>query len=582
MSTALPRPEHPNPQWMRSTWQNLNGSWEFEIDPGASALDRRRYASNEPLSNRILVPFCPESALSGIGQTDFMDAVLYRRRFTISKEALCGLVYLHFGAADYQTHVFVNGAPAGTHTGGYDSFCFEISALLHAGENTLFVAVLDDTRCGKQPSGKQSEKYASHGCYYTRTTGIWQTVWLEMTPRAHILYARYEPDVSNGALTVRGAVCGAGTLTIEASYEGRPMGRQSLRCTGGAFQTTLSLLEKHLWAVGQGNLYDLTLSFGQDRVQSYFGLRTVRMDGMRFMLNDQPVFQRLVLDQGFYPDGVYTAPTDAALKNDIALSLAMGFNGARLHQKVFEPRFLYHCDKMGYLVWGEHGNWGFDHHSPQATERYLNQWSRIVARDFNHPAIIGWCPFNETWGYAQNQSGNTLLSTIYQYTKAVDPTRPVIDASGNYHEITDIYDVHDYDQNPESFKAHYDQLFLSHTLYDQVNLRPDCALRQTYAGQPVFISEYGGIRWDAQGGSTGWGYGQAPGTPQEFLARYRDLTLAILNNPQIMGFCYTQLYDVEQEINGLYTYARQPKFDPAVIRKINTQPAAIEQPGTQE
>lgn len=570
----IPRPEYPLPQWERRHWTNLNGKWEFDFDFGVSALDRGLQNSGEKLPLEINVPFCPESKLSGIAHTDFIPAVCYRRKITLTEDMLSGVLFLHFGAVDYETTVFVNGEKVGTHKGGYSSFKMDITKQAKVGENTLFVYAKDDVRSGKQPRGKQSVKFHSSGCDYTRTTGIWQTVWLEAVPKAYIASAKYYPDIHDGSLTVIGETVGNGEVTIKTSFDGKAAGETAVKTYGGKFKAYIKLTEKHLWELGKGGLYDLEFTFGEDSVKSYFGLREVALQDGAFLLNDKRVFQRTVLDQGFYPDGIYTAPTDADLVKDIELSLNCGFNGARLHQKVFESRFLYHCDRLGYLVWGEEGNWGMNYHDPQATEFFLNEWAEVVARDFNHPAIIGWCPFNETWGYVEKNAHNTLLSTLYHYTKAVDSTRPCIDTSGNYHVITDIYDVHDYNQDPITFKKNYDRLPAEGYLHDQV-VRNEKDPEQTYGGEPVFMSEYGGIQWNTDG-NAGWGYGVAPKTPEEFIERYRGLTEAMLFNPNILGFCYTQLYDIEQEINGLYTYDRKPKFDPAIFKAINEQKAAIE------
>ena len=585
----IPRPEHPNPQWERDSWKNLNGTWEFAFDFGCSAVERRLW-EKETFDREILVPFCPESKLSGIGYTDFISGVAYRRTFTLSQEELAGKVLLHFGAVDYEAAVYVNGELAGTHKGGYTSFTLDITRQARLGENSLFVAVRDDVRSGLQPKGKQAHLYASSGCDYTRTTGIWQTVWLEFVPQSYIQYAKYYPNLENGWVTVTGAVQGEGELTLSAAWEGRPVGKKSLRVKDGFFTAQLELEETHLWEPGKGGLYTLELTFGEDRVHSYFGLRDARFQGKKFLVNGKSLFQRMVLDQGFYPDGIYTAPTEEDLIQDIQLSFAAGFNGARLHEKVFEARFLYHCDRLGYLVWGEYPNWGLDHAHPLSTETYLNQWSEAVERDFNHPAIIGWCPFNETWGYWEEREKNALLSSIYKLTKRLDPTRPCIDSSGNYRVISEVYDIHDYDQNTESFLARYNGLSqrmeetggvipaedpFFNSVPEAPNGRPPF-FNQPYEGQPVFISEYGGIRWPDET-VDGWGYGNAPTTPQEYFARYRGLTEALLNNPDICGFCYTHLYDVEQEVNGLYTYGRKEKFDIQIIREINQQKAAIEE-----
>lgn len=584
----IPRAEHPNPQWERETWKNLNGPWEFEFDFGCSAVERRLW-EKERFDREILVPFCPESRLSGIGYTDFISGVAYRRNFELSQEELSGRVLLHFGAVDYEASVYVNGTLVGSHKGGYTSFCFDITKHVAPGPNTLFVAVKDDVRSGLQPKGKQAHLYASSGCDYTRTTGIWQTVWLEFVPERHIQSAKYYPDPANGKVTVTGLVQGQGTLQLTALWEDKPVGEAALSAEDGFFTAQLDLSETHLWEPGKGGLYTLLLSFGEDRVKSYFGLRTAKFQGRKFLLNGKSLFQRFVLDQGFYPDGIYTAPTEEDLVKDIQLSFAAGFNGARLHEKVFEARFLYHCDRLGYLVWGEYPNWGLDHAHPLSTETYLNQWSEAVERDFNHPAIIGWCPFNETWGYREEREKNALLSSLYKLTKRLDPTRPCIDSSGNYRVLSEVYDIHDYDQDTQSFQARWDGLTdriretggvipAEDPFFNSAPEGPSGRapfFNQPYDNQPIFVSEYGGIRWPDDT-VEGWGYGNAPATPEEFFARYKGLTEALLNNPEIFGFCYTQLYDVEQEVNGLYTYGRVQKFDISLIRKINQQKAAIE------
>lgn len=584
----IPRAEHPNPQWERETWKNLNGPWEFEFDFGCSAVERRLW-EKERFDREILVPFCPESRLSGIGYTDFISGVAYRRNFELSQEELSGRVLLHFGAVDYEASVYVNGTLVGSHKGGYTSFCFDITKHVAPGPNTLFVAVKDDIRSGLQPKGKQAHLYASSGCDYTRTTGIWQTVWLEFVPERHIQSAKYYPDPANGKVTVTGLVQGQGTLQLTALWEDKPVGEAALSVEDGFFTAQLDLSETHLWEPGKGGLYTLLLSFGEDRVKSYFGLRTAKFQGRKFLLNGKSLFQRFVLDQGFYPDGIYTAPTEEDLVKDIQLSFAAGFNGARLHEKVFEARFLYHCDRLGYLVWGEYPNWGLDHAHPLSTETYLNQWSEAVERDFNHPAIIGWCPFNETWGYREEREKNALLTSLYKLTKRLDPTRPCIDSSGNYRILSEVYDIHDYDQDTQSFQARWDGLTdriretggaipAEDPFFNSAPEGPSGRapfFNQPYDNQPIFVSEYGGIRWPDDT-VEGWGYGNAPATPEEFFARYKGLTEALLNNPEIFGFCYTQLYDVEQEVNGLYTYGRAQKFDISLIQKINQQKAAIE------
>lgn len=573
---SIPRPEYPRPQFSRlASWMNLNGTWQFELDPGASG--RARGLIEQELSRSIVVPFCPESPLSGIGHKDFVDAVWYRRTFILPREAAGQRVLLHFGAVDYRCEAWVNGQSVGVHEGGYVSFTFEITQALQAGENTLVVCAEDFLRGGRQPFGKQSSRYHSYGCSYTRTTGIWQTVWLEWVPETYVKSVKMTPDAANGTLYLDALVDGpAAGMALEATafFQGTAQGTARALVDGSRARLSLTVTDKHLWGPGEANLYDLKLSLHAaphpetplDVVDSYFALRTISFEGKKCLLNGKPVFQRLVLDQGFYPDGIYTAPTDAALKKDIELSMAMGFNGARLHQKVFEQRYLYWADRLGYLCWGEMASWGIDPARPHTLSIFLREWLEVVERDFNAPCIVGWCPYNEVWGESNEGLRELTLRMTYRATKALDPTRPCIDVSGGLHVETDIYDTHDYEQDPQVYKARYQP---GEKLYDRLENR------QRYDGKaPMFVSEYGGIRWTED--AAGWGYGQAPQSKEEFLARYEGLTQTLLDNPEHMGFCYTQLTDVEQEQNGLYTYDRTPKFPPQVIAQINRRPAAIE------
>ena len=600
MENRIPRPEYPRPQFVRPDWMNLNGTWQFEIDHGRSGRPRG-LATASALSGSILVPFCPESELSGVGNKDFMAAVWYRRTFDVPAAWKDGRVLVHFGAVDYDAEVFVNGTSAGRHRGGYASFTLDITAWLREGENVLTVCAEDDNRSGLQPCGKQSSLYHSHGCDYTRTTGIWQTVWLEHVPCVHVTGVKYLPDPENAVLHMEAEFSMPATgarFTAEAMFGGRVVGTASVRVAGSRCRLALPLAECHLWAPGEPNLYDLAIQLAgvtgegtpfEDRIASYFGLRTVTWNGHSIQINGKPVFQRLILDQGFWPDGIYTARSDDELRADIERSMAMGFNGARMHEKVFEARFIHWADRMGYLVWGEMANWGLDITTATGLERFLPEWMEAVKRDFNSPALVGWCPFNETWdkpgvsGAGHTAQDDEVLRQVYQVTKAIDPTRPVIDTSGNYHVVTDIFDIHDYEQDVAKFAAKFADMRTGGRMLPDgtmerggkvFNTYPD---RQRYEGQPYFVSEYGGIWWNpAHAGSESWGYGERPRSEAEFLERYRGLTLALLENPNICAFCYTQLTDVEQETNGLYTYARQPKFDPAVIRAINTTRAAIE------
>ncbi|WP_262316224.1 glycoside hydrolase family 2 protein [Lacticaseibacillus parakribbianus] len=568
---TIPRPEFPEPMMQRTQWQNLNGQWDFLIDAADSGRDQH-FETTAVFDRQITVPYPPESQLSGIGNVDFMAAVWYRRHFTVTAAQRQQVVRLHFGAVDYHATVFVNGQVVGQHDGGFVPFAFDIQAQLQDGDNTLVVCAQDDIRGGKQPGGKQSHLYQSHGCDYTRTTGIWQTVWLEFLPQVRVETLHLTPDVASQSVTAQLTLAGQGDLTVAVSYAGEAMGTAHVGPASGTVTVSVPLAAAHLWEIGHGRLYDVRVTFGADQLKSYFGLRSVAFDGEKFRLNGQSVFQRLVLDQGFYPTGIFTAPDDDTFVQDIERSVACGFNGARLHQKVVDPRYLYHCDAAGYLVWGEMASWGIDMANADGLYHFVPEWLAAVRRDWNHPSIVTWCPFNETWDIDGRPQRRDAVAIVYQATKALDATRPCVDTSGNYHGVTDLYDVHDYAQEPAVMAQHFDgEQAHNGAFWDEHEAR-----QHYQAGQPIAVSEYGGIKWAPNASvDEAWGYGE-PEDEAAFVARYRGLTEVLLANPHICSFCYTQLYDVEQERNGLYYYDRTPKFAPEQFAAINRQKAAIE------
>ena len=586
---SMPRCEYPRPNLVREGWLCLNGEWEFKIDNSRSGKDLD-FKGSYPFESKITVPFCPESSLSGIGNTDYMNCVWYRRKVTVPEEFAGKRVILHFGACDWETNVYVNGKKVATHMGGYTPFSADITDALREGENVIAVEAIDDVRSGKQFSGKQSVRFASSGCFYTRTTGIWQTVWMEAVDPAHVVNYGVSVDINAPSFTLDVKVSEKAygkTLTATVTYEGKEMAKVSTRVNSETVNLSSTLKERHLWEIGAGRLYDVKLTISDndtvyDSVDAYFGLRSIAINKEGFFLNGKYVFGRFVLDQGFYPDGIYTAPTDEALKKDITDSMSLGFNGARLHQKVFEPRFLYHADKLGYMLWGEAGNWGWDHTNLVNIYNFLPEWLEEIDRDRAHPSIIGWCPLNETWDKPNGaRMPNEIPLMIYNVTRAADPTRPVITNSGyvpayttSGAQIGAAFDVHDYTQDPEAFAKVFDELDAG-LIKDQLHRNGVYSKRQVLdTTKTIFVSEYGGIAWVENG--EGWGYGTSVKTKEEFLERLEGLTAVLRENPHICALCYTQLYDVEQEKNGILTYERQFKFAPEVINKIFAAPSVKE------
>lgn len=587
----VPRNEYPRPNLLREDWLCLNGEWDFKIDNELVGRDYCYYSKESSFfDSKITVPFCPESKLSGIANTDFMNCVWYRREVNIPESFAGKEVILHIGACDYETKVYVGGKELCTHKGGYTPIRVNITKAIEDGKALIVIEARDDLRAEGQVAGKQSRVLRSRGCYYTRTTGIWQTVWLEAVNAAHVINygvscninepsASFDVSVSEGAF--------GNTLTATVTYEGREVGRSFAAITSSTVNLDTLLTEKHLWEIGEGRLYDVKFEIVStdgvlDSVSAYFGLRSVAMNKEGFFLNGRYVFGRFVLDQGFYPDGIYTAPTDAELEKDVLDSMALGFNGARLHQKVFEPRFLYYADIHGYMLWDEAGNWGLDHSKPENIYNFLPEWLEEMERDKAHPSVIGWCPLNETW---DRPNGERLYpefaEMIYNVTLAKDSTRPCIinsgfvpcyDVSGN--QMGAAFDVHDYTQEPEKFAEVFAELgdgIIKDQLFRWDNYRKRQKLDTS---KTVFVSEYGGIGWVENG--DGWGYGSSVKSKEEFLERLEGLTAVLRENPLICGFCYTQLYDVEQEKNGILTYERKCKFNVEDIRKIFAAPSVKE------
>ncbi len=603
--SKIPRSEYPRPQFVRDRWLCLNGEWGFEIDQGDSGIHRGLL--ERELEGKITVPFCPESQLSGIGNHDYYNAVWYRRRATIPAEWAGARILLHFQAVDYDSTVWVNGAEVGRHRGGFSPFCCDISDVAGAGDEITIVLRARDDGQKPQPRGKQARDYGPEGAIYVRTTGIWQSVWLEPVPQIALRRPRISPDLANRTIRLEQPISGnAPGLRLRATLSdaaGEVISAERSAEYDLSPRLDLAIPEDRLalWAPGEPHLYDLDIALidrdGKpiDSARSYAGLRSIAIDGKAIKINGKTVFQRLVLDQGYYPDGIMTAPSDAALIEDIELSMAAGFNGARLHQKVFEERFLYHADRLGYIVWGEFGDWGCGGHGPPDGEHqqpgpdYITQWLECLERDYSHPSIVGWCPLNETWQSITDRitALDDVTRGLYLATKAMDGSRPVLDTSGYSHRVpeADVYDSHDYTQDPDIFRERHAG-FAQGAPYENdggqwglpARMMGNIRWSIPYSGQPYFVSEFGGIWWnpDVKEGEDSWGYGERPRDLDEFYDRFEKLCAILLDDVNMFGYCYTQLTDIYQEQNGIYKFDRGAKFDLDRIRAAQIKPAAIE------
>lgn len=561
----IPRPEYPRPDFQREKWLPLNGEWDFSFD--------------EPIfDQKILVPFACETKLSGIHDTSFHNAVWYRRSFSLPEPMHDRQILLHFSAVDYTCRLWVNDQFIREHTGGQCGFSADITDALNAsGENVIVLEARDDPADLEMPRGKQYWKPESESIFYTRTTGIWQSVWLEAVSPMHLCSCRITPLFDERSVRFSYALSAAPqhvTLTAEITFRGKTAGAVSVTPTSarGAFdwqidQSALSAWnyqEDLVWTPEQPNLFDVTFRILEhgcevDAVQSYFGMRKVSIQNGQFLLNNRPYYQKLVLDQGYWPESLLTAPSDEAFIRDIELTKAMGFNGVRKHQKVEDPRYLYHADRMGLLVWGEIGAAYL--YSEQYADRIYREWLDVLRRDYNHPCIVVWTPLNESWGVQEIETDprqQAHSEAMVAITKSMDTTRLVVDNDGWEHTNGDLLTIHDYSPSGEMLRAHLGSM-------DAIlALRPaQRALfvgRHAYAGQPILLSEFGGVKFvpgtEAQ---HSWGYCEADSCAA-FAGKLRELFDAVRACPLVDGYCYTQLTDVETEQNGLLTYDRTPKL----------------------
>lgn len=588
MTTA---PLHPRPRLTRERWVDLCGTWQFAHDDANRGLDARWQDHAEPFTQQIVVPFPPESEMSGIGDTGFHPIVWYRRTFAAVQNFGERLI-LHFGAVDYSARVWVNGQLVATHEGGHSPFSADITTALTADvEQVVVVRAEDQPLDGTMPRGKQDWEPTPHAIWYDRTTGIWQPVWLEPVAATYFTAFHLVPDLIRSMVTVQARLNQGhtGWLAITLRKGDEILAVQQVHVTKDTIETPITIARAKngqrrgdlYWSPERPNLISVTATLlGEDgepvdAVESYFGMRSAGIGNGRFLLNGSPYFVRSVLEQGFWPKSHLAAPSADALREEVELIKALGFNACRIHQKVEDPRFLYWADHLGLLVWGEMAN-AYEF-SANAVDRFTREWLSVVERDRSNPSVVTWTPINESWGVediAANPAQQAYATAMYHLTKAIDPTRPVISNEGWEHTVSDIHGVHDYTQHGSQLTARFGSAeAIAETLGGMKPNRKRQLLVADARQQPVMLTEFGGISFHPAAGQNWMGYATV-GSEADYLAILRDLFDAIYASSELAGFCYTQITDTQQERNGLYDENRKPKLPVAALRDIIWQPSS--------
>ncbi len=569
---------YPRPQFIRNEWLTLDGKWDFKF-------------LNEEWRT-IVVPYCYESKMSGIGDNCPCSSVTYRRRFKVPQDWEGRRVIINFGAVDYSCKVFVNGTFLGSHIGGNTGFSFDITPAINWGIEELLVEVSDPWDDELIPRGKQYWLREPDAIWYKRTTGIWQSVWIEPVNSCCIERLRFTSDIDSGQIEI-GYKCSKQSinakLNIDIALENRFRKQLSLKLNENIGKITVDIFENHIfrtnfhndgwcWTPESPTLFDINMSIEKDglicdSVKSYFGMRKIEARGGKVYLNNKPYYQKLILDQGYWPQSLMTPPNEQALQQDILMAKAMGFNGCRKHQKAEDARFLYWADRLGYLVWSEIGS--CISFSELSVKRLMHEWSEAVMRDYNHPSIVAWVTVNESWGVpniAHDKKQQALALALYYQCKALDNTRLVISNDGWEITRSDICAIHNYKHGALNDTAAHERF--KNSLSDKESLissqpseRSIYAYGWKYDGSPIMLTEFGVISL-INSRDKAWGYTQV-GEKDAFINEYRRILEAVSSSNALCGFCYTQLTDVEQETNGLLTYDREYKVNPEKIREIN-------------
>lgn len=592
-------PEYPRPQLQRDGWTSLDGEWEFAFDREGALTHPDRVT----FDRTIRVPFAPEAPLSGIGDEAFTDAVWYRRTFEPPAIGPGERVVIHFGAVDYCATVWVDGCYAGTHEGGYTPFALDVTDLLWPdAPHQVVVRAEDDPHDLAKPRGKQDWQANPHAIWYPRTTGIWQTVWLEKLPTNWIDTLRWSASLADWNIGVEAMIGGPRRddlrlevrLTVGEGPARRLLAHDVYAVVSGEVHRRIALSDpgiddfrnELLWSPTSPTLIDAEVRLLDasgtviDDVASYTALRDVCVQGDRFLLNGRPFHLRMALDQGYWPDGGLTAPDVAALRRDVELAKEMGFNGVRKHQKIEDPRYLYWADRLGLLVWAEMPSaYRF---TTRSVERLTREWRAAVLRDASHPCIVTWVPFNESWGVPDlpsNPAQRDWVQALYHLTRTLDPTRPVVGNDGWESAATDMIGIHDYDEDPEKLRERYGEADDIPHLFHRV--RPAGRLLtlegHAHAGQPLILSEFGGIAFTPPSErEASWGYSRVE-TESDLAAAYADLLEVVRGSSMLAGYCYTQFADTYQEANGLLYADRTPKFPLELIARATAGPRSRRQ-----
>lgn len=577
------RAQSPRPDFYREEWIDLNGIWKFAFDDEDRGM-KERWFEQFPDAGTIRVPFCYQSEAGGIGDTGIHPVMWYEREVDLTEAAREKRIWLHFGAADQNTVVWVNGCAAGAHRGGFTPFSLSVSEFAGEGEDRIRITVRcsDENEAG-QVRGKQHWNRTTDRCWYTATSGIWQNVWMELTGKIRMERVKLTPDIDTrtveaGIFLSEKPACGE--VKWQISLDGMKLaeGTQTIRDRRERLLISMKDADvidnrQGLWEPDHPVLYDMILTVYdgeelQDRVETYFGMRKIEQRDGRIYLNHVPLFQKLVLDQGYWPDTLMTPRDGEALYRDLLLAKQMGFNGVRKHQKLEDPRYLYHADMLGMLVWEE---------MPSAYEFWdggvretADTCLEMVERDYNHPCIITWVPFNESWGIRDvlwDRRQQAFAESMYHLIRSVDDTRLISTNDGWEAVRTDIIGIHDYENRGSVLAEKYadrERLIKMNAVDKMVLSRG-----MEYGGEPVLLSEFGGFAME-DSSEVSWGYHEKLKGPEKLLEKIEELLEAVDHIPYLFGWCYTQLTDVEQETNGLLSADRKPKADMDRIREMIT------------